>query len=473
MKRKVIIITCLTIIILIGLIIGMPLFKEQIEIKKLEQEVVMVNNYLEEKETKEKLLISLEKEITSSKLNNLENHLELYLKDVMESVDILKDIKKNEKVLINELKNKENIKDYINYLKERNDKLNALQEQFKVLNNKEKDFDNEINDEQEITLYKEMISKIDLNNFSVDISKMLDLISNNKEIANFLNDNKEKWQIEDETIVFLKRKKYDEYQKMQNNTLEYSLIVDKKAPKITALDISIYKGNKINLKDKVNCYDEVDDNTECKISGSYDTNKVGTYNIKITSTDKANNNAIKTIKLSVKEKKVNKKPYYIEVIRNHNVVIVYGLDKNNEYTKIVKVFTCSVGINGKTPTGTFKTSDKASWGRLVGNVYGQYYTRITGNILFHSVPYFKKSKSDLEWEEYNKLGTAASKGCVRLAVKDVKWLYSNCPSGTIVKIYDGNIPNGVIKPSAIKISASSPNRGWDPTDPDKNNPWNK
>ena len=161
MKRKVIIITCLTIIILIGLIIGMPLFKEQIEIKKLEQEVVMVNNYLEEKETKEKLLISLEKEITSSKLNNLENHLELYLKDVIESVDILKDIKKNEKVLINELKNKENIKDYINYLKERNDKLNALQEQFKVLNNKEKDFDNEINDEQEITLYKEMISKID------------------------------------------------------------------------------------------------------------------------------------------------------------------------------------------------------------------------------------------------------------------------------------------------------------------------
>ena len=157
----------------------------------------------------------------------------------------------------------------------------------------------------------------------------------------------------------------------------------------------------------------------------------------------------------------------------HNVVIVYGLDKNNEYTKIVKVFTCSVGINGKTPTGTFKTSDKASWGRLVGNVYGQYYTRITGNILFHSVPYFKKSKSDLEWEEYNKLGTAASKGCVRLAVKDVKWLYSNCPSGTIVKIYDGNIPNGVIKPSAIKISANSPNRGWDPTDPDKNNPWNK
>ena len=173
-------------------------------------------------------------------------------------------------------------------------------------------------------------------------------------------------------------------------------------------------------------------------------------------------------------KVVNNKPYYIEVIRNQNVVIVYGLDSNNQYTKIVKVFVCSVGkSNSKTPTGTYKTQDKASWGWLVGNLYGQYYTRIVGSILFHSVPYTKKAKNTLEWDEYNKLGTPASKGCIRMTVRDVKWIYDNCPKGTTVKIYDGKLPSGVSKPSAQKISADSPNKGWDPTDPDKNNPWKK
>ena len=60
-----------------------------------------------------------------------------------------------------------------------------------------------------------------------------------------------------------------------------------------------------------------------------------------------------------------------------------------------------------------------------------------------------------------------------MAVRDVKWIYDNIASGTTVKIYDGSLPSGVSKPSAIKIPSDSPNRGWDPTDPDPNNPWKK
>ena len=166
-------------------------------------------------------------------------------------------------------------------------------------------------------------------------------------------------------------------------------------------------------------------------------------------------------------------PFYIEVIRNQNVVIVYGKDSDNQYTKVVKVFVASVGRNGKTPTGTFKTTRGYEWHALIGGVYGQYSTQIKGSYLFHSVPYYSKNKGNLEWEEYNKLGTAASAGCVRLAVRDAKWIYDNIGNGTTVKIYDGNLPSGVSKPSAIKISSSSPNKGWDPTDPDSNNPWKK
>ena len=100
--------------------------------------------------------------------------------------------------------------------------------------------------------------------------------------------------------------------------------------------------------------------------------------------------------------------------------------------------------------------------------------RINGPIFFHSVPYFTKGApwDNLEYLEYNKLGSGASAGCVRLAAADAKWIYDNIPSGTTVKIYDSpTLPAGITKPSAIKIDETSPNRGWDPTDPDPNNPW--
>jgi lipoprotein-anchoring transpeptidase ErfK/SrfK len=67
---------------------------------------------------------------------------------------------------------------------------------------------------------------------------------------------------------------------------------------------------------------------------------------------------------------------------------------------------------------------------LCGNVYGQYACRITGSILFHSVPYEKQDKSTLEWWEYDKLGETASLGCIRLTVEDAKWIYDNCAKGT-------------------------------------------
>lgn len=164
-------------------------------------------------------------------------------------------------------------------------------------------------------------------------------------------------------------------------------------------------------------------------------------------------------------------PYYIKVNRQANCVTVYGLDENGEYTVPVKAMVCSVGLNGNTPTGIFQTSTKYLWRALYGGVYGQYAYRITGAILFHSVPYYTQDKGDLETEEYNKLGEAASLGCVRLSVADAKWLVDNCPQGTTVEIYDSPDPGPLGKPTAITIDPDSPYRGWDPTDPDENNPW--
>ena len=161
-------------------------------------------------------------------------------------------------------------------------------------------------------------------------------------------------------------------------------------------------------------------------------------------------------------------PYAISILKNYNVVIVYGKDDKGDYTMPVKVFTCSAGST--TPRGSYRLGSRQKWSSLFGGVYGQYAIVITGNILFHSVPYKHKSKDSLKTAEYNKLGELASLGCIRLPVADVKWIYDNCPRGTSVKIFNADeLP--VEKPEPIRIDPDSPCAGWDPTDPDEENPW--
>lgn len=168
-------------------------------------------------------------------------------------------------------------------------------------------------------------------------------------------------------------------------------------------------------------------------------------------------------------KETDTPPYRITVNLTENIVTVYRKDGAGSYTIPDRAFVCSSG--GYTPTGTFRTTDKYVWRPLFGNVYGQYATRITGSILFHSVPYFKQDKSTLEYDEYNKLGTTASAGCIRLAAADAKWIYDNCPKGTTVEMYRGGRAEPLAPEPPVKIDTSDPRKGWDPTDPDPANPW--
>lgn len=164
--------------------------------------------------------------------------------------------------------------------------------------------------------------------------------------------------------------------------------------------------------------------------------------------------------------------YYIKINNTANTVTIYKKDQNGKYTVPVKAMVCSTG--SATPkSGTYKMDMKYKWHALFGNVYGQYCTRIVGNILFHSVPYLKNGDpSSLEYWEYDKLGTSASAGCIRLTVEDAKWIYTNCPKGTMVEFYSSSNPGPLGKPTATKISSEeSPYKNWDPTDPASNNPW--
>lgn len=174
----------------------------------------------------------------------------------------------------------------------------------------------------------------------------------------------------------------------------------------------------------------------------------------------------------VKEKD-NSAKYYVIVNYSSNVVTVYEKDAEGNYTVPVKAMVCSTG--SATPRGgVYKlTRSRYRWRALFGNVYGQYAVPIVGNILFHSVPYTTNGDpSSLEYWEYDKLGTTASAGCIRLTVADAIWIYSNCGTGTQVE-FSASAANPLGKPSARKISGYTDLRGYDPTDPISSNPWRK
>lgn len=171
-------------------------------------------------------------------------------------------------------------------------------------------------------------------------------------------------------------------------------------------------------------------------------------------------------------KKDNTPTYYIKVNYGAQVVNIYKKDDAGNYTVPVKAMVCSTGT--ATPTsGVYSIPARWEWLRLQGYVWGHYSTQIKGNILFHSVPYLEKGNpASLEYWEYDKLGTSASAGCVRLKVIDAKWIYDNCGKGTKVEFYSDSNPGPLGKPSSKKISSYSDDlRNWDPTDPNPNNPW--
>jgi hypothetical protein len=166
------------------------------------------------------------------------------------------------------------------------------------------------------------------------------------------------------------------------------------------------------------------------------------------------------------------KPYFIKVNRVYNTITVYENGETGRYDHPIKAMACSVGRKeNETPLGTYSIKDKARWKLLMGDVWGQYTSRINKGVLFHSVYYYENGNHEsLAVSEYNRLGNAASHGCIRLSVGDAKWIYDNCASGTTVVIYDDKKSAGPLgKPETMKIPLAV---RWDPTDPDRNNPYN-
>ncbi len=161
--------------------------------------------------------------------------------------------------------------------------------------------------------------------------------------------------------------------------------------------------------------------------------------------------------------------YWIKVNKQANVATVYQ-KKSGSWVPIKAMLTSCGG--SKTPSGTFYTKVKYRWRPLVNSVYGQYDTRIYKGILFHSVWYYSNgNRKSQSVKEFNKLGTTASHGCVRLSTEDSKWIYDHCKIGIKVTIYSSSNPGPLGKPAGYKMPSSAGTKNWDPTDASPSNPY--
>ncbi|MCL2811483.1 MAG: peptidoglycan-binding protein [Clostridia bacterium] len=133
-------------------------------------------------------------------------------------------------------------------------------------------------------------------------------------------------------------------------------------------------------------------------------------------------------------------PYKLMVDVTNQITSAYALDENGEYTVLARQMICSTGTKSNpTPLKTTESrGTRARWGYFPQwGTHAQYLVRIDSKNAFHSVIYSAPDPMRLVVSAYNALGSPASYGCVRLLVEDAKWIYDNCPSGTVITVFAG------------------------------------
>ena len=158
------------------------------------------------------------------------------------------------------------------------------------------------------------------------------------------------------------------------------------------------------------------------------------------------------------------KSYRIVVDLTNQICTVYGVYSDGKGKPIMSEFVSTASKRHTTPTGNFKIQG-ASGGRKAklrtakmssGKSYAEYLCRFHGGKCMHTVPYKTRQTTGHVFKgEFNKLGTPASAGCVRMPNKLAKFIYNNCPVGTpvvVLKGKKGDYPMG--KPTKYKATSN-------------------
>ncbi len=161
--------------------------------------------------------------------------------------------------------------------------------------------------------------------------------------------------------------------------------------------------------------------------------------------------------------------YFLAIGKEQNEVIAYKYTDNLNNKSFVKAFKASIGT--KVKPGTYKTSSTYDWMDNDG-AWHQYNTSYTKNGYIQSIAYKDKYPNTMMRSSYKALGTQKHKdSSIWLTCDDANWVSKNAYRIT-VQVYGKNdkfmMPKTEItKPSLAKAC------GWDPTDPNKDNPYKK
>lgn len=166
-------------------------------------------------------------------------------------------------------------------------------------------------------------------------------------------------------------------------------------------------------------------------------------------------------------------PYYIEVDKGNQVVRVFERG-DGSYTHLIRRMICSSGHWGtKFSDGLYNLNGaRYDWCLADDHVlWMQYATRINGPFMFHSIPSHGRSADHVKTDYYNRLGTKASSGCIRLLCADAKWIYENVPSGVFVLVAEWARDPAEYGAVSAPPLATSGAYCWDPTDDNPANPY--
>lgn len=164
---------------------------------------------------------------------------------------------------------------------------------------------------------------------------------------------------------------------------------------------------------------------------------------KPSTTTKPTTKPVTTTKPAAKPAKL--KSYKIDIDLTNQICTVYGVYSNKSTKALMSEFISSAKKGSTTPTGNFKITS-ASGGRkaklrtakLSGGTYAEFLIRFHGGKCMHTVPWKKRTTTGKVYKNhFNKLGTKASSGCVRMPWKLAHYIYERCPVGTPVRVFNG------------------------------------
>jgi lipoprotein-anchoring transpeptidase ErfK/SrfK len=152
-------------------------------------------------------------------------------------------------------------------------------------------------------------------------------------------------------------------------------------------------------------------------------------------TDGEEKPAVESAEESVAEKSLDSIDYTlsedfrIEIDLTQQRLIVFHMDE------VLREMICSGGApESPTPLGEYSTTQKIEYAWVERFGVGAYYwIRFFEDYLIHSVPF--DENGEMIVEEFEKLGSPASHGCIRLRLEEAKWLYETLPLGVKVVIY--------------------------------------